>query len=307
MFVDYYQILEIDRNATNEQIKTAYREQAFLYHPDRNSEASAHQKFVQLGEAYRILSNPLERQKYNRLHDRHHGRKTSTNNTGGFESLERTRAKRASRYNRSLYNQRMRYRGGSTTSSTTSSESKKRPPRTYSEKYEKIVLDEAEASVRGFSLVSKILRGLCLGVLVFSIFLLVDKALSIEKTPEIVLKKEAVPWSFTQPSVIKIKTKGSTFGVHRSQADKIAIGSFVQVKKSMFGDIPVKVMVKDYGEVYTMDTYGCRYDSPFELIWLVLIFTSVALIFRRNPEHNTYLGTLAVFVSLNILGLIFWG
>lgn len=307
MFVDYYQILEINRDASDEQIKTAYREQAFLYHPDRNSETSAHQKFVLLGEAYRVLSDPQERQKYNRLHDRHHGRKSNQTSGGGFESLERTRAKRASRYNRSLYNQRMRYRGGSVTNPGGPTEPRKKPPRTYSEKYEKIVLDEAEASVRGFSMVSKVLRGICLVVLLFSVFLLVDKALSIEKTPEIVLSKDAVPWSFSQPSVVKIKTKNSTFGVHRSQAERIHIGSFIQVKKSIFGDVPVEALVKDYGEVYRMETYGCRYDSPFELIWLVLIFTSVALFFRKNAEHNTYLGTLAIFVSLNILGLIFWG
>lgn len=309
MFVDHYAILEVSRNATDAQIKAAYRERAFLYHPDRNSDPSAHQKFLNINEAYRILSDQTARQKYDRLHDRHHGRKTkTTSSANSFESLERTRAKRSSRYSRSMYSQRMRYRGGSvssTPSSSTNGPRKKPPTRTHSNRYEKIKMEEAEASHRGFSSLSKVLRSLCIVSLLFSGFLLLDKGLAIEKAREVVISMEPVPWSFTQPNVIQVKTRFSSFGVQRREAERMTIGDYVRLKKSIFANVPVQAIFLDYGDRYLMDTYGGRYDSPFELIWISVILCTLALIFRKNPQSSTYLSTGAIFVSLNIFGAIF--
>ena len=61
----YYEILEISKNATPEEIKNAFRRLAQKYHPDRNpgnSEAEA--KFKKINEAYQVLSNPVERANY---------------------------------------------------------------------------------------------------------------------------------------------------------------------------------------------------------------------------------------------------
>ena len=62
-----YSILEIERNASQNEIKKKYRELAAKYHPDKNqgnSEASA--KFAEVAEAYEILSDPKKRRKYDR-------------------------------------------------------------------------------------------------------------------------------------------------------------------------------------------------------------------------------------------------
>ncbi len=64
---DYYEILEIDRNATEADIKKAYRKQAIRFHPDKNPhDHSAEDKFKEAAEAYEILSNPDKRARYDR-------------------------------------------------------------------------------------------------------------------------------------------------------------------------------------------------------------------------------------------------
>lgn len=64
-FIDYYKILEIDKNATPTQIKKAYRKLARKYHPDVNpNDGEANKKFQQINEANEVLSDPEKRKKY---------------------------------------------------------------------------------------------------------------------------------------------------------------------------------------------------------------------------------------------------
>ncbi|MDO4229524.1 MAG: J domain-containing protein [Capnocytophaga sp.] len=66
-YIDYYKILEIDKTATQDQIKKAYRKLARKYHPDMNpGDKTAEQKFKQLNEANEVLSNPENRAKYDK-------------------------------------------------------------------------------------------------------------------------------------------------------------------------------------------------------------------------------------------------
>jgi molecular chaperone DnaJ len=62
---DYYKLLEIDRKATQDDIKKAYRKMALKFHPDRNpGDADAEKKFKQISEAYEVLSDEHKRQIY---------------------------------------------------------------------------------------------------------------------------------------------------------------------------------------------------------------------------------------------------
>lgn len=66
-FIDYYKILGVDKNATEAEIKKAYRKLARKYHPDLNpNDKEAEVKFKQLNEANEVLSNPEFRKKYDK-------------------------------------------------------------------------------------------------------------------------------------------------------------------------------------------------------------------------------------------------
>lgn len=64
---DYYEVLGIERNASEEDIKKAFRRLAFQYHPDRNKEPGAEAKFKEISEAYEVLSSPDKRAAYDRF------------------------------------------------------------------------------------------------------------------------------------------------------------------------------------------------------------------------------------------------
>ncbi|MEM7363295.1 MAG: DnaJ C-terminal domain-containing protein [Pseudomonadota bacterium] len=66
-FRDYYEVLGIDREAAQDEIKRAYRKLARKYHPDVSSETDAEDRFKQIGEAYEVLKDPEKRAAYDEL------------------------------------------------------------------------------------------------------------------------------------------------------------------------------------------------------------------------------------------------
>src|ERR1700694_3494257 len=66
-FKDYYKVMGLPRDATEAQIKQAYRKLARKYHPDVSKEKDAEARFKKLGEAYEVLRSPEKRAAYDQL------------------------------------------------------------------------------------------------------------------------------------------------------------------------------------------------------------------------------------------------
>jgi len=69
MIPNYYKTLQVNRNATKEEIKKAFRKLALEWHPDKNKHPNAHNKFIEINEAYLILTDDEAKAKYDREYD----------------------------------------------------------------------------------------------------------------------------------------------------------------------------------------------------------------------------------------------
>ena len=82
---DYYEVLGVSRNSSDDDLKKAFRKLAFKYHPDRNKEAGAEDKFKEINEAYQILSDKEKRAQYDRFG--HVGVGSSSAGANGFSGF----------------------------------------------------------------------------------------------------------------------------------------------------------------------------------------------------------------------------
>jgi molecular chaperone DnaJ len=86
---DYYEILEVSKNATPEEIKKAYRKKAIQYHPDKNpGNKESEENFKEAAEAYEVLSNPDKKQRYDQFGHAGLGGAAGGGYGGGFNDIE---------------------------------------------------------------------------------------------------------------------------------------------------------------------------------------------------------------------------
>ncbi|KEZ94429.1 DnaJ C-terminal domain-containing protein [Nonlabens ulvanivorans] len=100
-FIDYYKILGVEKNASENDIKKAYRKMARKYHPDLNpNDKKAETKFKQLNEANEVLSNPENRKKYDQYGE-------NWENAEAYEQAKKQQSKhkQAPYYRQQSYNQ----------------------------------------------------------------------------------------------------------------------------------------------------------------------------------------------------------
>ena len=83
---DFYQILEVSKSASEEEIKKAYRKMAIKYHPDKNQgDKAAEDKFKEAAEAYEVLSNPQKKARYDQYGHGGMGGAASSGRGGGMD------------------------------------------------------------------------------------------------------------------------------------------------------------------------------------------------------------------------------
>jgi molecular chaperone DnaJ len=82
MAKDYYELLDVEKNASDEDIKRAFRKMALKYHPDKNpGDKEAEEKFKEINEAYQVLSDPQKKSQYDQFGT------TDFNGQGGYEGF----------------------------------------------------------------------------------------------------------------------------------------------------------------------------------------------------------------------------
>ena len=64
---DYYKVLDVDRSASQKEIKKAFRNLALKYHPDKNPDEDSSRKFREIAEAYEVLRDEEKRRQYDQM------------------------------------------------------------------------------------------------------------------------------------------------------------------------------------------------------------------------------------------------
>ena len=86
---DYYEVLGVDKSASADEIKKAYRKKAIQYHPDKNpGDKNAEEKFKEAAEAYDVLSDPQKRQRYDQFGHAGVGGASQSGGFGGGMSMD---------------------------------------------------------------------------------------------------------------------------------------------------------------------------------------------------------------------------
>ena len=83
---DYYEVLGVSKNASDSEIKSAFRKMAKKYHPDVSKEPDAAEKFKECQEAYAVLSDPAKRKQYDQFGHAAFSGGAGGSGMGGFSS-----------------------------------------------------------------------------------------------------------------------------------------------------------------------------------------------------------------------------
>ncbi|MDX1905674.1 MAG: J domain-containing protein [Bacteroidia bacterium] len=296
---DLYALLGVQPQATVAEIKSAFRELALRLHPDNNDSPDAHAEFLAIHEAYRVLINPVARQRYDAAH-----RLKPSNPAGrmaGIEySREITRQKRASRYQRSQYSRRFYYRASTA------------PPRTQeegggapmSDSFAASIIAEHAAAEAGYKWYNRFLDVVLGCLLAVCLLMIVDRLLTDRTAPEVIQGQVPQPWSLDMPGYVRIVLPEDGFMVHRSETDRLAPGMRVSPQRTLIARRITGVWVGYSGSRTFIAARGGIYGDFYFLVWIVAGLSLFALCIRQYPEQQAYLGTATILVALVAAGIL---
>lgn len=309
-FKDYFSILGIEMTATEEEIKTAYRELAFKFHPDRNHSPEAHEQFLLLGEAYHVLTNPDQRRRYL---NRYHATQPKTDQERLKNSLlqrqEMNRMKRSDRYRSGRYSQRVKYRGASSSSkraSTPWENSRATPPPRRPSNYSMTDLEsDVESSQIGFKYYSWLMTAIALCLILFCSAMWADFHFTEDLSNETIKSKKRSSQIFVAMNGMKIKTTRHAFLVHGEEARKLPKGREVTLMKSPYGDILTHVKVMEGDFLWKFRVLDGPYGVHFWMTYVVAFFSLLTILLKNKHQSSAYVGTVNILLALSMLSLIF--
>jgi len=266
---NYYKILNIDRYATNQQVKKAYRELALKFHPDKTNVPDAHQKFTEINEAYQILGREESRENYNFIFD--------------YEQLNKRRIKDDSTF---------------TTVSDWGQEVKRkarqyRRPAYAKNEDEDIDLRPYVKSVRVVSMLS----------FLFTFLVILDYFLPKITYDQTIQSKLT---TYKSTNTIVIATEDFQFPLSYSYAKLIHSGDKATISLSPIFGIHYNMAVDTGLDAYIFNPHYSIYNV-FSFFLVILLATSYIGIFHKkeNPELIFSAGVANVFISLLVMYLIY--
>lgn len=308
-FTNYFSILGIDVSATEEELKQAYRDLAFEFHPDRNDSPEAHQKFLQVGEAYQVLSTPDLRKRYLNQYRAHFpGHEQEKLKAALQQRTEFNRMKRSERYRSGRYTQRVRYRGAtSSRASATPWENRpKTAPRPASRTYSSASLEsDIESTQVGFRIYSWLMSAIAIGLLLVCIGMWADKAMTADLGAEQVTSKRRSSQLFVAMNGMKIKTTRHSFLIHGEESKKLPKGREVTLMQSPYGRFLTHVKVTESGFEWKFAVLDGPYGVHFWMTYVIAFFSLLTLVLRKRHQGSAYVGTINILIALSMMSLIF--
>lgn len=308
-FTDYFSVLGVEPSTTEEELKRAYRDLAFEVHPDRNASAEAHQRFLQIVEAYQILSTPESRKKYLNQYRAHFPRQDQDKLKAALQQrTEFNRMKRSERYRSGRYTQRVRYRGSASgRASATSWENRPRTSPGYSPRTDSsanLVSDPAPSEA-GFRVYSWLMSAIAVSLLLICLGMWADKAMTADLSVEEVKGKRSSSQLFIAMNGMKIRTTRHSFLIHGTESRKLPKGREVTLMQSPYGRFLTHVKVVESGFEWKFDILDGPYGAHFWMTYVIAFFSLLTLTLRKRYQGSAYVGTLNILIALSMMSLIF--
>lgn len=294
-FQDFYLLFGLQPTATQTEIKTAYRELALKMHPDQNPSPEAHQQFLLLNEAYHILNNPDERNKYDLRYKNYYD--PHKKSAGISERIEINRAKRASRYGRSMYSQRMRYRGSTTGSSSSrarrSNQAYTKRESTYN--WEQPESDPAELTQKKYSSIVQLLVAI---LFLFGCYNLSDYF--FRTLSERVAVVETVKQENGDVKVFARRYYYKSYSFYISPKDTVHLtpNTHVQLERSYFNGRLYQIRVYKDHEILLLSPTRAFYDYPFYILILIILSGLACLFFMKDSQKTMIIGSVTFLLSI---------